>query len=63
MITEIVKKFGVHICIFLSTAGDQYPVLIGLTYIFPSNHDFLNTNLLAVHEFIHRRNAMAKLQM
>ena len=24
MITEIVKKFGVHSCIFQSTAADQY---------------------------------------
>ena len=24
IITEIVKKFGVHSCIFQSTAGDQY---------------------------------------
>ena len=33
IITEIVKKFGVHNCIFQNTAGDQYqvhPVQIGL---------------------------------
>ena len=26
IITEIVKRFGVHICNFKSTAGDQYQV-------------------------------------
>ena len=45
IITEIVKKFGVHSCIFQSTAGDQYqgvgegakmsfPVQIGLSQMF-----------------------------